>query len=121
MNKNRRLVEKYKRDNPQKISDIRAVLNSYDMPYEQLNEKNKKAIERQANKVIRNILKNKGLLFDYDNPRKIPEKIESVEIRKINARKETQAALEQAGKDLKKVIKQKVAEYMESTPLEAAL
>lgn len=116
--KNRRLVEKYKRDNPQKISDIRAVLNSYDMPYEQLNEKNKKEIERQANKVIRNILKNKGLLFDYDNPRKIPEKIESVEIRKINARKETQAALEQAGKDLKKVIKQKVAEYMANLPKE---
>lgn len=115
--KNRRLIEKYKRDNPEKTADIRAVLSPYDAN-EQLNERDRKEIERQTNKVIRNILENKGLLFDYDSPRKIPAKIESVEIRRINAKKETQAALEQAGKDLKKVIKQKVIEYIKNTPKE---
>lgn len=116
--KNRRLIEKYKKDNPEKTADIRAVLSPYDAPYEQLDEKNKREVERQTNKVIRNILGNKGLLFDYDNPRKIPAEIESVEIRKINAKKEMQSALEQAGKDLKKVIKQKVSEYIKKIPKE---
>lgn len=108
-----RLVAKYKRENPEKTADIRNVLAPFDTPYEQLDEKNRKAIERQVNDVIRNILENQGL---FNRPAKDTLEIESVEIRKINAKKEMQAALEQAGKDLKKVIKQKVSEYINSKP-----
>lgn len=114
--KNKRLINKYKRENPERTDDIRAVLNTYDSPYEQLDEKSKREIERQTNKVIRNILENKGLLLDYDNPRRVPVEIESIEIRRINAKNEMRAALEQAGKDLKKVIKQKVSEYIKANP-----
>lgn len=114
--KNKRLIERYKKENPERTDDIRAVLNTYDSLYEQLDEKSRKEIERQTNKVIRNILENKGLLFDYDNPKKTPMEIESVEIRKLNAKNEMKASLTQAGKDLKKVISQKVSEYIKSNP-----
>ena len=111
------LVQKYKKNNPE-FSEYaetrRSLLKPKGIDYEKLDEKEKRRIEHIINTDIRNRLKSDGKLKDLTSP--APAEVESAEIRRINAKKELQTELEQAGKALQKVVQQKVADYIRSLP-----